>query len=796
MVARKARTLKSGHEFDQLITRSLCGYLVRRDDADVDDTLKLMQEVIGKTLAQTKKLAPVLRGHNLRDTCRNIWNWVYQHIQYAEDRKGHEEIRHPARIWADRKSGVDCDDYSVMISSLLTHLGIAHKLRMTDYGKGWQHIYVVVPVSGQTGPKLDQNNRSAYITLDCVTDQFDHEVHYTKNRDIAMTLNELSGFSDYGPVGTLEGAKARARRAARQASTKIGENGLPQRKTKVGKFAQKVTRGVAKVAASPVRLGILAWMKLNVKKAAQRLRIAYATPEQAAKMRYSPDAHAKVKSVLVKLQNTFVKVGGNAQALKNAILNGKGNKDKAIAGFFGLGSPGPDDEFLAALDGWPEYDHYNARPLGSLGELGVVGEASIAAATAVMSIILKLLNQTGPDMAAPSEDEYADEEGVEGLGKVAAARRVKAVKKRQTTKGKAVSPKMQKAVKRADKVIEAAPRSIISTPARIAVQAQKLALPTTLPGLTPQGAMPTVAKPVNKTVARTVKKATNKAARVAKRATNKAEGKGIFRKIGTEVKSVVDKRKAKRVVKANAKAIKTAQQQGDALTAEALKQQNAQIVREAVNVNPAPDSNTGVVRPAQKPGNIIDSDPIGDDEPEYVPSVPTAQKSIQQANVSSQADAAERIQKTAERVASTTSQARKLYDVTSDVLQQTTGKTLPKLRSVQPKDDDGFSPFEDVTTKVGQAKADIAEADDSLVPDVIDLTGPKQANVGLMVGIGVGALLLGSMLFGNNSQAQPTYSRTRSYAPQRSRALAGTHKRKAAKQRSRSLSGFAAIPLQ
>lgn len=162
--------------------------------ARLHHTINLIKEMVATTLEDTEKLAPVLKGSTLRATCRNIWNFVYNHIQYKPDRKGIEQVRRPSRIWDERKTGCDCDCMTVMICSLLTHLNIENKIRITKYrskNNPWlipryQHIYPIVPVE-----------KGRYITMDCVTDWFDYEVPFLEKRDFAMNDGVL--------VGTIEG---------------------------------------------------------------------------------------------------------------------------------------------------------------------------------------------------------------------------------------------------------------------------------------------------------------------------------------------------------------------------------------------------------------------------------------------------------------------------------------------------------------------------------------------------------------------------------------------------------------
>lgn len=163
---------------------------------NVMDTIDLMQDIVSKTLDQTKAISKVLNGRSKEETASNIWHFIYKHIQYKPDTPGIEELRTPNRSWEDRKTGVDCDCYSIFISSILTNLGIKHALRITEYdNKGYyQHVYVVVPTS---------NNK--YITIDPVLDRFNEEKSFTKKHDKIMIQHQLlNGINatDAVPFGT------------------------------------------------------------------------------------------------------------------------------------------------------------------------------------------------------------------------------------------------------------------------------------------------------------------------------------------------------------------------------------------------------------------------------------------------------------------------------------------------------------------------------------------------------------------------------------------------------------------
>ena len=185
MVASGVRNIKPGIQYDNLFpTLQLKGTDPGLKKGDVFDTLKEMEKVVRRTLAQTKRISKLLKSSSNQSTSKNTWDFIYRHIQYKKDKAGVEQLREPARTWKDRKSGVDCDCYAIFISSILSNQGIDHAFRMTKYSGDWQHVYVVVPK--RKGANL--NSRSEYVVIDPVVDKFNYEVPFTKKHDHIMTM--------------------------------------------------------------------------------------------------------------------------------------------------------------------------------------------------------------------------------------------------------------------------------------------------------------------------------------------------------------------------------------------------------------------------------------------------------------------------------------------------------------------------------------------------------------------------------------------------------------------------------
>ncbi len=192
LVASTKRSIKPGTQYDALISSAVEGKEVELlASGDVHDTIRLMKRIVSKTKSQTSKLAAKLKGDSREATCRNVWNFCYNHIQYKKDHPLREQLRTPARTWHDRKAGVDCDCYSIFISSLLTNLSIPHGFRMAAYKGDFQHVYVVVPASGS---KVNAA-RDSYIVIDPVVNKFNYEQPFNKKSDAMASVTMLNGTS-------------------------------------------------------------------------------------------------------------------------------------------------------------------------------------------------------------------------------------------------------------------------------------------------------------------------------------------------------------------------------------------------------------------------------------------------------------------------------------------------------------------------------------------------------------------------------------------------------------------------
>lgn len=378
--------------------------------ATVSDTVDFIPQVVQRTRWQVEKFVEQeLQGLSTYMACEKLWNFVKYHIRYKKDKRGIEQVRSPRRMIHD---GVgDCDCFTTFIDTCLHVLNIPTINRITKYdGKDYfQHIYPIVPLGN-----------GKYIIMDCVADSFNYEVPYSEKKDYKMELQFLDGIErdetftgnvdaqdlfgwndDMGDLGKLFKKRSSSSSAMPEGNQggKKGKKGFQKIKN-IAKKALNITNKI-NPATAVLRAGILASMKLNVMKVAEKLKWAYLTEAEAKKKGADMSKFGKLKNVLYKIEQIFYTAGGKPENLKKAILSGRGNRKHEVSGFGLIGideiqAYGLDDNApLSQLLGDVYHDEFVSGLEGTEG-LGVVAtSASIAAASTVMGSIAALLKSIG-----------------------------------------------------------------------------------------------------------------------------------------------------------------------------------------------------------------------------------------------------------------------------------------------------------------------------------------------------------------------------------------------------------------
>lgn len=241
MIAKNKRSLKDGYQYDRIIPKADGKTQKLSNFISVDDTVSSIIRIVQTTHKDTEKLAQILKRDTLNETCRAIFDFVYEHIQYTKDRAGYEELRRPSRGWADRVQGIDCDCYSIFIGSILYNLKIPFAFRVTKYSADWQHIYPIV---------YDNTSPKGYRVIDCVVDEYNFEVPYTDNQDTKMSTLYLSGIDDTSILEDLAGlgrAKKRAKASKKSArKAKKTEKRASKKQAKATKKSAKKQKQASK----------------------------------------------------------------------------------------------------------------------------------------------------------------------------------------------------------------------------------------------------------------------------------------------------------------------------------------------------------------------------------------------------------------------------------------------------------------------------------------------------------------------------------------------------------------------
>lgn len=179
------RNIKSGKEYEKYFAAP-DNDVTKYGNNSVDYNVhSVIPKVVNKYKWQAEKIADLLYNKDLEKFCYNIWEFLFNHIQYEFDVVGREQFRTPYRSWADREQGIDCDCFSIFTSCILSVKKIPHCIRITkyDYRPDWQHIYVIVP---KKGIELNPYEPETYYTIDAVIHSFDTEKEFTDQKTYYM----------------------------------------------------------------------------------------------------------------------------------------------------------------------------------------------------------------------------------------------------------------------------------------------------------------------------------------------------------------------------------------------------------------------------------------------------------------------------------------------------------------------------------------------------------------------------------------------------------------------------------
>ncbi|PKB18372.1 transglutaminase-like domain-containing protein [Flavobacterium sp. 5] len=179
------RQIQDGVKFDSLIDKP-ANERTKLETANTFYSVAMIKKYVELFFKQVSRLAPHLQGKTLEETCKNIHSFLWNHVQYQIDYVT-QHIRSPANIWANRQSGVECKNFSLFASAILTNLGIKHYIRQIKNAnfkpKQFTHVYIVVPKNQLTGDLKD-----GHFVIDG-TSRYNRETSIKEKKDVFMSDN-------------------------------------------------------------------------------------------------------------------------------------------------------------------------------------------------------------------------------------------------------------------------------------------------------------------------------------------------------------------------------------------------------------------------------------------------------------------------------------------------------------------------------------------------------------------------------------------------------------------------------
>lgn len=209
--------------------------------------IDLLRKQHTANVVDAKKIAHLFDGGNLRETCKNIWNFLKYEVPYKVEPADKQTIKTLPRMIDDaiNGGGNDCKHYSGFTGAILSALGYKNWVYRfagySDYINVPTHVYVVCKT----------NNGNIYC--DAVISGFDLEKPYKLKIDKKMALYQLSGIDEIG--GLFSSIKKTVKKAG---------GAIKQTAKQTVNIAKKVKQGVLTTSLAIPRNAFLLLVRFNV----------------------------------------------------------------------------------------------------------------------------------------------------------------------------------------------------------------------------------------------------------------------------------------------------------------------------------------------------------------------------------------------------------------------------------------------------------------------------------------------------------------------------------------------------
>lgn len=96
-----------------------------------------------------KDIAPLLRGRNQIETCKNVWDFVKLNVKYIKDDLNNDKVK-TANVTLFDGYG-DCKSMTLLTGAILRELGIPYKIRFASYDgtNRVSHVYLIALADGK-----------------------------------------------------------------------------------------------------------------------------------------------------------------------------------------------------------------------------------------------------------------------------------------------------------------------------------------------------------------------------------------------------------------------------------------------------------------------------------------------------------------------------------------------------------------------------------------------------------------------------------------------------------------------
>jgi hypothetical protein len=161
---------------------------VVKQNANNSELQAAIEAVIPQAVEQTKDIANRYRGKTEAETCKKIFNYLKNQINYKAD-GAEQQVRLPSGLIRTLQG--DCKSYAVFTSAILSNLGIPHSLVYTSYDEKDAtptHIYVVTDKG---------------CIIDAVYGKFNAEKKPTYKKLKPMNISYIAGIKSRKRIGSM-----------------------------------------------------------------------------------------------------------------------------------------------------------------------------------------------------------------------------------------------------------------------------------------------------------------------------------------------------------------------------------------------------------------------------------------------------------------------------------------------------------------------------------------------------------------------------------------------------------------